>query len=101
MSEPLAFPPGLLAAHQIARLVEHGCIGHDTPLAVTPASIQPASLDLRLGRRAWRVRASFLPGPNRSVRDCIAAQPSHPVDLSQPIVLETGTVTIVELDESL
>ena len=31
--------------------------------------IQPASLDLRLGEKAWRVRASFLPGPNKKVRE--------------------------------
>ncbi len=30
--------------------------------------IQPASLDLRLGRKAYRVRASFLPGRSRSGR---------------------------------
>lgn len=101
MPELPAFQPGLLAAHQIAVLVEHGVIGHATPLATAPASIQPASLDLRLGRRAWRVRASFLPGPHRTVAGCIADQPSHEVDLGQATVLETGTVTIVELDESL
>ena len=95
------FPEGLLAAHQIASLVEAGVIGSATPLATAPASIQPASLDLRLGRKAWRVRASFLPGPNRSVLQCIDGQPSHELDLSRPIVLETGTVTIVELDERL
>jgi dCTP deaminase len=95
------FPPGLLAAHQIAALVGQGVIGHATPLAETPASIQPASLDLRLGRRAWRVRASFLPGSHRTVAQCIESQPSHEVDLSRPTVLETGTVTIAELDESL
>lgn len=33
------FPPGLLAAHQIAALVGQGVIGHATPLAETPASI--------------------------------------------------------------
>ena len=101
MSDTPAFAPGLLAAHQIEVLVQQGCIAHATPLATSPASIQPASLDLRLGRRAWRVRASFLPGPQRTVAACIADQPSHPVDLSKPTVLETGTVTIVELDESL
>ena len=29
--------------------------------------IQPASIDLRLGFKAWRVPASFLPGKNSTV----------------------------------
>lgn len=101
MSALPAFQPGLLATHQIAALVEAGAIRSATPLASAPASIQPASLDLRLNSRAWRVRASFLPGPHRTVLECIDSQPSHEMDLSRPTVLETGTVTIVELDESL
>jgi dCTP deaminase len=101
MSDAFAFAPGLLADLQITQLAEHGVIRSATPLAAEPASVQPASLDLRLGQRAWRVRASFLPGPHRTVSECIADQPSHPVDLTRPTVLETGTVTIAELDESL
>lgn len=91
----LHFPPGLLAGQQIRRLAAAGHV-----LGVDLA-VQPASLDLRLSARAWRVRASFLPGPLRTVEDCIAAQPSHAVDLSRPGVLETGTVTIVRLEEAL
>ena len=33
-----------------------------------PDQIQPASLDLRLGEVAYRVRASFLPGPGTDGR---------------------------------
>ena len=90
------FSPGLLAGQQIRQLAAAGHIAADDALAV-----QPASLDLRLGPQAWRVRASFLPGQGRSVEACIAAQPSHELDLSRPAVLETGTVTIVKLAESL
>lgn len=93
--------PGLLAAHQIEQLVGSGAIRTATPLVTRPSLVQPASLDLRLGRRAWRVRASFLPGPNRTVVACIADQPSHELNLETATVLETGTVTIVELDEAL
>ncbi len=92
------FPPGLLAGHQIAALAAKGAIGAESG---APLPIQPASLDLRLGTRAWRVRASFLPGSARTVEACIANQLSHELDLSNPIVLETGTVTIVRLDEHL
>ncbi len=97
----LPFAPGLLAGHQIAALAEAGGIAAAQPVAASPHLIQPASLDLRLGTRAWRVRASFLPGPGRSVADCIADGPSHELDLGGPGVLETGTVTIVELQEGL
>ena len=37
----------------------------------TPDQIQPASLDLRLGEVAYRVRASFLPGPRTTVAERI------------------------------
>jgi dCTP deaminase len=67
----------------------------------TPDQIQPASLDLRLGAKAHRVRASFLPGPHRSVAEKIAELSLHPIDLSQGAVLETGCVYIVQLEEQL
>ena len=91
-----AFPPGLLASQQIRALAGSG---HVT--AADALAIQPASLDLKLGAQAWRVRASFLPGAGRTVEECIAGQPNHRLDLATPGVLETGTVTIVRLDEGL
>ncbi len=100
MSAP-TFAPGLLAGHQIAALAEAGAIASAHPLTASPHLIQPASLDLRLGARAWRVRASFLPGPNRTVEASIADQSSYELDLSSAGVLERGTVTIVRLDETL
>ncbi len=101
MTPPLAFAPGLLAAHQIERLLADGHIRPATPMEASVPLVQPASLDLRLGKRAWRVRASFLPGPGRSVQSVIEGRPVHPIDLSSPRILEPGTVTIVELDEAL
>ena len=68
---------------------------------VTPAQIQPASLDLRLGAKAHRVRASFLPGPERSVAETTAEFSLHEIDLSQGAVLETGCVYIAQLEERL
>ncbi len=97
---PAPFPPGLLAGHQISALARAGAIASEAAPG-NPLLVQPASLDLRLGSRAWRVRASFLPGTRRTVEACIADQFSHEIDLSRPVVLETGTVTIVRLDERL
>ena len=62
--------------------------------------IQPASLDLRLGRTAFRVRASFLPGSG-TVSDRIADFAMHEIDLGPGAVLEKGCVYLVPLAESL
>ncbi len=63
--------------------------------------IQPASLDLRLGPVAYRVRASFLPGKNATVRERLADLTMHEMDISRGAVLERGCVYIVPLLESL
>jgi dCTP deaminase len=73
------------------------------PHAVEPEQIQPASIDLRLGRTAYRVRASFLPGPHATVMDKIRQLEGYPIDLGAEdgAVLETGCVYVVPLQESL
>ena len=63
--------------------------------------IQPASLDLRLGAIAYRVRASFLPGGDQPVRRKIKSLGMHEIDLSAGAVLERGCVYIVPLKERL
>jgi dCTP deaminase len=68
---------------------------------IDAAQIQPASLDLRLGPMAWRVRASFLPGPQSTVRDKLASVVLHEINLTGGAVLETGCVYVVPLLESL
>ena len=90
---------GILAAHQIETLIAAGAVRLATPLL--PGQIQPASLDLRLGRRAWRMRASFLPGPQRAVASCIEQLALHEIDLEHEAVLETGCVYLAELIEGL
>ena len=63
--------------------------------------IQPASLDLRLGQVAYRVQASFLPGPAASVEEKIDTLGMHEIDLEGGAVLERGCVYIVPLLEHL
>ncbi len=63
--------------------------------------IQPASIDLRLGAVAYRVRASFLPGKGASVRDRIGELDAYAIDLSHGAVLEKGCVYVVPLMEQL
>jgi dCTP deaminase len=64
--------------------------------------IQPASMDLRLGRYAYRVRASFLPGARSTVMDKVKEMDGYPpLDLAGGAVLEKGCVYVVELLESV
>ena len=99
---PLAFAPaekGILPDRMIAALAEEGGIRAAYPFAAD--QIQPASLDLRLGAVAYRVRASFLPGPGTPVARRIAELKLHEFALADGAVLETGCVYIVPLIESL
>lgn len=104
-SSNLLHSPGLLHSHgilpsqAIAGLVEAGAVRIEQPLATD--QIQPASLDLRLGAKAYRMRASFLPGPRSTVAERIADLALHEIDLTNGAVLETGCVYIVPLLESL
>ncbi|HVA12565.1 MAG TPA: 2'-deoxycytidine 5'-triphosphate deaminase [Stellaceae bacterium] len=63
--------------------------------------VQPASIDLRLGPIAYRVRASFLPGPNSTVLDKIQELDAYPIDIGGGAVLEKGCVYVVPLLEAL
>lgn len=90
---------GILNDADIAKLVDLDVIKPGCPL--DEDQIQPASLDLRLGQTAYRVRASFLPGPRRSVKEKLDHLQLHQIDLSEGAVLETGCVYIVPLMESL
>lgn len=90
---------GILPDRMIAELVDAGAILPAYDLA--PDQIQPASLDLRLGETAFRVRASFLPGPRATVAERIEGLKLHEFALGDGAVLETGCVYIVPLLESL
>ena len=68
---------------------------------IQPEQFQPASLDLRLGPVAYRVRASFLPGRNATVKQKLEAFAMHEMDITNGGVLERGCVYIVPLLESL
>ncbi|MCB6177028.1 2'-deoxycytidine 5'-triphosphate deaminase [Rhodobacter sp. Har01] len=90
---------GVLPDHAIRALVTAGAIAADP--AVLEAQVQPASLDLRLGSVAYRVRASFLAGAGRKVADRIDEFGMHRVDLRDGAVLEKGCVYVVPLAEGL
>jgi dCTP deaminase len=98
----LSFAPsdqGILPDRMIAALERDGAIVARYPFASD--QIQPASLDLRLGAIAYRVRASFLPGPGTTVAQRIAELRLHEFSLAAGAVLETNCVYIVPLIEGL
>lgn len=90
---------GILPSQDITKLISAGHITA-TP-SIDPAHIQPASLDLRLGDIAHRVRASFLPGPNSTVEAKIKELRMTRVDLTGAPVFENDCVYIVPLVEEL
>ena len=92
-------PAGILPYQAIEALIDRGAVRAETPYAVD--QLQPASLDLRLGGSAWRVRASFLPGHGRSVSGRRGDVAMHRLDLTGGAVLERGCVYIAELQERL
>ncbi len=91
--------PGVLPAQALRGLIASGAITASP--AIIAEQIQPASLDLRLGTVAYRVRASFLIGKGRKAADRIAEFEMHRIDLTQGAVLEKGCVYVVPLMESL
>ena len=90
---------GVWPDHKIEALIESGALSGETP--ITKAQIQPASLDLRLGTCAYRVRASFLAGHGTSVAARLDDFEMHRVDLTDGAVLEKGCVYVVPLMEHL
>ncbi|WOI57158.1 2'-deoxycytidine 5'-triphosphate deaminase [Palleronia sp. LCG004] len=90
---------GILPSQMLRQMIGSGSIGSDQP--ISPGQIQPASLDLRLGTRAYRVRASFLAGRDARVSDRLPDFSMHEIDLTQGAVLEKGCVYLVPLMERL
>lgn len=91
---------GVLSCEQIRELAAAGVIAATQP--IEDGQHQPASLDLRLGPTAYRVRASFLPGKRRSVEALLAELTYDEIDLrGAGAVLERGCVYVIPLLESL
>ena len=91
--------PGVLPAQSLRALIQSGAI--TAAPAIHAEQIQPASLDLRLGTTAYRVRASFLTGTGRTVAERLAEFEMHRVDLTSGAVLEKGCVYVIPLMERL
>ena len=90
---------GVLPSQDLKTMIKEGVINAQPQ--IISEQIQPASLDLRLGTRAYRVRASFLSGENQTVSSRLAEFQMHEIDLHQGAVLEKGCVYVVPLMEQL
>lgn len=90
---------GILPAHGIANMVREKQIWASG--GILDDQIQPASLDLRLGEVAYRIRASFLPGEKGTVSEKLEQLAYHRVDLKNGAVLETDCVYLVPLMEAV
>jgi dCTP deaminase len=91
--------PGILPSQSIETLIAEGAVKLADHIA--DKQLQPASLDLRLGNIAYRVRASFLPRPGEKISAKLDDLQLHAISLSQGAVLETGCVYVAPLLESL
>jgi dCTP deaminase len=90
---------GILPYQAILQLRQDGVIVSDHDIGAD--QFQPASLDLRLGTVAYRVRASFLPGPRVTVMDRIRELDGYKIDLTVGAVLERGCVYVIPLLEAV
>lgn len=101
----LARRPGILPFQHLRTLVRQGAMQAEAP--ITPEQIQPASLDLRLGSKAYRLLSSFLPEPSDqqvqfTIEDLYRSDlVMYDMDLSQGAILEKGHVYLVPLMERL
>ena len=93
-------PFGLFGRQKIRAMIGRKLIWAETE--IEPSQLQPASLDLRLSKEAYRVRSSFLPGREHSVRDRLKSLNAEPVSLAgKGAVLEKGIVYVARLMERL
>lgn len=91
---------GVLPSQKIKKMIETLEI-NSTGAAIETSQIQPASLDLRLGNMAYRVRASFLAGEDSTVKNRLTDFGLKEIDIREGAILEKGCVYIIPLMESL
>ncbi len=90
---------GVLPSQSISKLISKKIILANRE--IEKSQIQPASLDLRLGQVAWRIRASFLTGKEKKISDLLDEFKMHQIDLMEGAVLEKGCVYLIPIEENL
>lgn len=90
---------GAVPSQILQDLIETGAVRADEP--IPEGNVQPASLDLRLGGRGYRVRAAFLPRAGETIEDALQNYREETLDLTEGVVLEKNCTYVLELNESL
>ena len=90
---------GILPSQEIWELVNDRKIISFDP--IEEGQVQPASIDLRLGKIAYRVQASFLPSNASTVEAKIQDLKLAEYDLTKPTLLERDAVFIIPVVEQL
>ncbi len=90
---------GVLPRQDLKKLLAEGVIG--SQWTFQDSQLQPASLDLRLGEKGYRIRSSFLPDAHRSINAKLPAFGMYEVDLRDPCIIEPNATYLIELMETL
>lgn len=90
---------GVLVDTNLHALHRSGGLKATQPLA--EGQIQPASVDLRLGPKAYRIQAGFLPRAGEPVANYMESLSMYELDLTKPQIFEKGGVYLVQLEENL
>ena len=89
---------GTLPIQRLKQLIGEGGIKASVP--IQDKQLQPASMDLRLGNKAYRVRSSFLP-QRRRVDELLNELFMYEIDLDENGILEKKNVYLIPLIEEL
>ncbi len=99
-ADALCESAGVLPSQQLREAVAREWITSEQ-WRIQPASVQPASVDLRLGEHAWALRCSFLPDSDSTVEQKIADLAFETIDLRDGATLERDRPYLVPLIERL
>jgi dCTP deaminase len=89
---------GYLPCQFIEMALKEGMIHSQVP--IEPSQIQPVSLDLRLGQKAYRIQCSFLP-ENDPVETRLKDVTLYEFDISKGGILEKNAIYLIPLMEEL
>lgn len=92
---------GIFSRQRIFDLIKRKKVKLQNGSGFADDQVQPASLDLRLGAKAYRVRASFLPGTTNRVDEQLGKYQLHEISLEDGAILERDCVYVIELQEVL
>ena len=90
---------GILPIQWLRKAAEGGVFYSET-YRIPDSSFQPASLDLRLGEKAYRLRCSFLPDTQK-VQDKLSDYVMGEIDLRDGAILERNRPYLIPLIEEL